>query len=144
MHPLAFRSRRVRQVALWLLLAAAGCGSGQYPVSGKVTLEDGSPLSKGMVVFERKEGGEPITARGDIQADGSYQLSTHKPGDGVPAGKYRVLVYPRLNIDSPTPERDRPFDARYSDFSTSGLECEVKPGANEYPIQVARPGKRLR
>jgi hypothetical protein len=125
-----------------LLLSTAGCGKRQYPVRGKVTFEDGSPLTKGMVVFESMEGGEAITARGDVQTDGSFQLSTHKPGDGVPAGKYRVLVAPRLNIDSPTPERDRPFDTRYSDFKTSGLEFEVQPGPNEYPIRVTKPGRR--
>jgi hypothetical protein len=28
------------------------------------------------------------------------------------------------------------------DFSTSGLEFEVKAGENEFPIQLAKPGKR--
>ena len=47
---------------------------------------------KGLVVFERVGGGEPIVARGQIQSDGTYELSTHKPGDGVPPGKYKVLL----------------------------------------------------
>ena len=38
-----------------LLLSTAGCGKRQYPVRGKVTFEDGSPLTKGMVVFESME-----------------------------------------------------------------------------------------
>jgi hypothetical protein len=128
---------------LLLLVALSGCGKAQYPVRGKVTFEDGTPVTKGMVVFESAEG-EKVSARGEVQADGSYQLSTHKLGDGVPVGKYRVLVAPKLNIDSPQPERDRLFDPRYEKFETSGLEFEVKSGPNEYLIQVTRPGKSRR
>jgi hypothetical protein len=80
---------------LLLLLGAVGCGGGLYPVRGKVTYKDGTPLTKGLVVFESSTRTPPITARGDIRADGSYELSTFKPADGAPAGKYRVLVSPR-------------------------------------------------
>jgi hypothetical protein len=116
------------------------------PVRGKVTLEDGTVLTQGMVVFESTESEKPITARGDIQADGSYELSTHKPGDGVPPGKYRVLIAPRIDLEEiDAPNRKPPlFDKSYTNFSTSGLEFEVKPGANEFVIQVARPGKARR
>jgi hypothetical protein len=109
-----------------------------------VTYEDGTPFTMGMVVFEGDAGGKIVTARGELQPDGTYQLGTNKPGDGAPAGKYRVLVAPRQDIDSPAPERDRPIDFRYTSFSTSGLEFEVKSGPNEFPIQVSKPGKRLR
>jgi hypothetical protein len=135
-------SRRLLPIGL-LLMLAAGCGSGPQPVRGKVTLDDGSPVTKGMVVFESLGGDPKITARGDIQPDGSFQLGTYKPGDGVPPGKYRVLVAPREDmedIDSPN-RKPAAFDPRYSDFKTSGLECEVKSGTNEYPIQVSRPKK---
>jgi hypothetical protein len=143
MHPSSSGTRRATPVALLLLLMVAGCGKAQYPVRGKVTFEDGTPVTKGMVVFESMEG-EKMSARGEVQTDGSYQLSTHKPGDGVPAGKYRVLVAPKLNIDSPQPERDRLFDPRYEKFESSGLEFEVKSGSNEFAIQVTRPGKSRR
>jgi hypothetical protein len=140
--------RRVRPVILLLLLSAlVGCGGGLHPVRGQVTLDDGTPLTKGLVVFESTEGEPPLTARGDVQADGSYELSTHKPGDGVPPGKYRVLVSPRDhdNIDGlEGPRRPPAFDKRYADFSTSGLEFEVKAGANEFPIRLMRAGKGRR
>jgi hypothetical protein len=134
--------RRALPVALLLLPAAAGCGQGLYPVRGRVTFEDGKPLSKGIVIFESKDGEKAVTARGDIQADGSYRLGTHKPGDGAPAGTYRVLVAPREDVDAP--ERNPAFDRRYRDFNTSGLEFEVKAGPNEFPIEVTRPGKARR
>src|SRR6185436_6776126 len=61
-----------------VLLGLAGCG-GQavYPVHGKVTWEDGSQASElagGLVICESVEG--QVGARGDIEKDGSFQLST--------------------------------------------------------------------
>jgi hypothetical protein len=134
--------RRLVPIGL-LLFVAGGCGGGPQPVRGKVTLEDGTPVSKGMVVFESMAGDAKITARGDIQADGTFKLGTYKPGDGVPPGRYRVLVAPREDMeDIDSPNRKPPaFDPRYSDFKTSGLEFEVKSGTNEFPIQLTRPRK---
>jgi hypothetical protein len=131
--------RRISWAAVLLSLAAMGCGNRLYPVHGKVILEDGKPLTKGLVVFESQGGEKPVTARGDVQPDGTYQLGTRRPGDGAPAGRYRVLISPRVDVDSPQPAG---FDNRYMDFDTSGLTFEVKAGSNEYPIQLSRPGKR--
>jgi len=132
---------RVLPATLLLLVGAAGCGKGYQRVQGKVTFEDGAPLTKGMVVFEGL-GEAPVTARGDVGRDGSYRLGTDRPGDGVPPGKYRVLITPLVeNPDAP----ERPaFDPRYTSFATSGLEFEVKAGQNDYPIQVSRAEKGRR
>jgi hypothetical protein len=102
-----------------------------------VTLEDGTPLTKGLVVFEAA-GGKGVTARGEIQADGRYQLGTLKPGDGVPAGRYRVLINPLDLSAVPDEQKELPFDHKYLKFETSGLEYEVKAGSNEYPIQLSK------
>jgi hypothetical protein len=123
-----------------LLLGTAGCGPRLYPVRGKVTLGDGKPLTEGMVVFERKgEAKEAVTARGEIEADGSYRLGTHRPGDGAPAGTYRVLVAPKSDPNAvDRPAQPPPFDPRYADFKTSGLEFEVTLGGpNDFPITVS-------
>ena len=136
------RAGQVAMTALVVTLAAAGCGGGKYPVRGIVTLDDGTPVAKGLVVFERTEGGKPITARGEIKPDGSYELSTDKPGDGVPTGKYRVLVNALDLSDVPDEQKKLPFEFKYQRFETSGLEFEVKDGPNEYPITLNRPKKR--
>src|SRR5579859_5968725 len=112
-------------LAAALLLAAAGCGGGQYPVRGKVTFEDGSPVTGGMVVFESKDAQPAVTARGAIQADGTYTLGTHKSDDGVPPGVYRVLLAPPAPEELTRRKPKPPFEERYLDFRTSGLECEV-------------------
>src|SRR5688572_15793638 len=81
-------------VAAWLACSVAGCGTPYYPVSGTITLNDGSPLTRGLVIFERVDDGPPVTARGEIQADGRFSLSTDEPGDGVPAGRYKAVINP--------------------------------------------------
>jgi hypothetical protein len=130
-----------RRVWPWLaLLLAAGCGPRLCRVHGKVTLEDGTPVTKGLVVFEAV-GGQPVSARGEIQADGSYQLSTHRPGDGVPPGRYRVLINPMDLSAVPDEQKQLVFDIKYLKLETSGLEYEVKPGSNEYAITLSKPRK---
>jgi hypothetical protein len=131
--------REVFRVApLLLLVGTVGCGR-YYPVHGKVTLDDGTAVTAGMVVFETKDVEKPVTARGDIQPDGSYQLSTERPGDGVPPGRYRVLVTPPPQGADAPPQKP-PFDMRYASFATSRLEFEVKSGSNDYPIQLKKDG----
>jgi hypothetical protein len=125
-----------------LALGLCGCGGGKYPVHGTVSLNDGTPLAKGLVVFERTEGGPPITARGTVAPDGQFALSTEKPGDGVPPGKYRVLVNPLELSDVPDEQKDLPFDVKYTRFATSGLQFEVKSGANDFPIRLDKSKKR--
>jgi hypothetical protein len=136
-------SRHHRRLVLAaLVLGLAGCGNKLHPVRGKVTLDDGTPVTRGLIVFERTDGGPALTARGDIKEDGTYELSTYKTGDGVPPGKYRVLVNPLDLSDIPDEKKNLPFDVKYTTFAKSGLEYEVKSGPNDYPITLERPAKK--
>lgn len=120
------------------IVIATGCGPRMAPVRGKVTLQSGQPAAGSQVVFESDKEGKKVTARGDVREDGAYELSTFKPGDGVPPGKYRVQVNPPPMVNAEGPYVS-PFHARFSSFQTSGLEFEVKAGqANEFPIQVTK------
>ena len=134
--------RLLRLLAPILFALLTGCAAGKYPVRGTVALDDGSPLTKGLVVFERADGGPALSARGEIRADGRYELSTDKPGDGVPPGKYRVLVNPLDLSDVPDEKKNLPFDVKYVRFETSGLVCEVKVGETDFPIKLDRPKKK--
>jgi hypothetical protein len=136
--------RRALPATLLLGLAVAGCGGKLQPVRGTVAFEDGEPITAGMVVFESKDGQPAVTSRGEIQADGSYHLGTYRAGDGAPAGVYRVLVSPPAPEDPSGQFAKPPFDKRYMDFNSSGLEFEVRPGSNEFPIRVARNQQRGR
>jgi hypothetical protein len=133
--------RRACVIAL-ALAPLAGCAEPRYPARGTVALDDGTRVIKGVVVFERLEGGSAVTARGEIKPDGGFELTTDKPGDGVPAGRYRVLINPLDLSDVPDEEKPLPYDAKYLKFQTSGLTAEVKAGPNEVPLKLARPAPR--
>lgn len=116
----------------------AGCGSKLVPVHGKVTLPDGKPAAGSQVVFQGGEEKKQFTARGDVGADGTFTMGTEKPGDGVPPGKYSVIVNPPPMVNAEGPYVV-PFNAKFTNFKTSGLEFEAKRGAaNDFAIQVTK------
>ena len=61
----------------------------------------------------------------------------------MPIGKYRALVNSQDMSDVTDDKKNLPFDIKYLNFDTSGLEFEVKPGANDFPLKLAA-GKKLR
>ena len=61
-----------------------GCGSDLAAVRGTVERE-GSKLAAGKIVFTPIGGGR--TAFGEIQSDGTFQLTSERPNDGVLPGK---------------------------------------------------------
>ena len=128
-----------------LLLAAlaAGCGSGRYPVAGRVTYEDGTPVEAGTVIGEATVNGKAVGVQGNIGPDGSFRWGTERAGDGAAPGSYRVAVMPVALGDSERAAGKQPaVDARYTKYQTSGITFEVKPGKNELNITVTRPGPK--
>jgi hypothetical protein len=136
--------------AISLLLLVVGCGkAGKYPtywVGGKVSFPDGTPLTKGSVTFRPVDSSAPVTSRGEIKPDGTYELSTFSQGDGATAGRYEVMVMalPAYNARTAPPGSPPPpllIDSRFSNYSTSGLAFNVTtdPGKNQYDIVVTRP-----
>ena len=135
--------RRFLLGPILLIVLLVGCNHGNPSVAGKVVYEDdGSPLDSGLVMFLPFEG-EQRFARGEIRADGTYQLGTRKPGDGAQPGKYRVcIVPPDRSAEEENGILVPPLvDPRYLDVRTSGLEFEVKPGHNNFTLKVARPAE---
>jgi hypothetical protein len=107
-------------------LGSIGCGSSQgvmvgnlVPVKGTVTYK-GKLVTKG-TVFVEPEAGRP--AQGEIQPDGTYVLSTTKPGDGVIAGTHKVT----LGIPKSIAPTRRP---------KSDLEIEFTADKTDYPIEI--------
>src|SRR5262245_4463031 len=76
------------------LLLFLGCGSsGVYPVQGQLVWKDGAPakeLAGTLISFEQPD--KRLSARGQIETDGSFQLTTHKPNDGAPVGENMVIL----------------------------------------------------
>jgi hypothetical protein len=74
----------------WAIVGSVGCNRGPeiVPVTGKV-LYNGQPLQFGSVTFQPVRG-QP--ARGEIQSDGTFELSTFRPGDGAVVGAHKVKI----------------------------------------------------
>ncbi len=133
----AARRRPSALVVAAVLLGLAGCGGPRlYPVHGKVVWEDGAEareLDGGLVVCESVDGA--VGARGDIQKDGSFRLSTYKPGDGALPGKHRVAVVENKPGEPPPPPI---IDRALFSVETSRLEINVERKTNEVVLKVRR------
>jgi hypothetical protein len=121
---------------LFSLLIAAGCG--QPKISGKVVFsDDQSPVTKGVVMFHGDHG----VARGDIQPDGSFVVSSLKQNDGLPPGKYSISIKEtQINLTprgQGLPNYKNVIDKKYANQNTSGLILNVTK-SQSFDIQVDR------
>src|SRR5262245_21733529 len=133
---------RLSVLAPLLLLAAlgAGCGSGRYPVTGRVSYPDGTPVEAGTVVAEATVDGKAVGVQGNIGKDGSFRMGADRPGDGALPGQYRVLVMPVALSDLELSQGKAPaVDGKFASYQTSGLTFEIKPQRNVLDITVSRP-----
>jgi hypothetical protein len=121
-------------------LLLTGCGRSYYPVKGRVHFADGSPLGNGRVVVESKDG--KSASWGAIHSDGTFQMGTNSPTDGVPPGTWQITI---LNATTPAPaDLSTPFvpkpliHPKYDNKETSGITFEV-PAQTEWEITVEKP-----
>ena len=121
-----------------IIIAAVGCGNNNVKVSGKITLEDGTPVVGATVIYI-----SGITqGRGTTNAEGVYSLSFEKTNDGIPPGTYQVLIVGAFFTPDNIVLRDemdtgsRPMiDFIYAEAETSPLASEV-PNAEGYDFVV--------
>lgn len=106
--------------------------------------DDQRPLSDGWVSFRSVDTQPAIVARGPINADGEFRLTTFVPDDGAIAGKHQVIVtsprlLPRTGFENRPPAP--PVDNRFSNYETSGLEflVEAMPTGNRCELTVTAP-----
>ncbi|MGN0910699.1 MAG: hypothetical protein ACI4NP_03960 [Thermoguttaceae bacterium] len=129
------------------VLCLTGCGN-KAKVTGTVKFADGSPLTVGTVNFT--DGNNLF--RGEIQSDGSFEMRTFKPGDGILKGSYKVYLTETLQFgETSTRVQKGPdgeemkmeiignttstLDPKYSDPEQSGLTIDVK-GNMTYDITI--------
>jgi len=136
------RRRNAWLVILLLGIAAAGCQHGprMYKVSGKVTFKGGTMPHAGVCTVQfipssSTSATDKKGAGGAINPDGTFEMHTRKPGDGVVPGEYdvtfaiwpgpmdpRPLVLPKYTSPSTTPYKNVKIDRDIND-----LEFEVEP-----------------
>lgn len=121
-------------------LLAVGCSSDlpTYPVSGKVLFTDGSPVKVGTVELKSRE--HPIQARGKIDTDGTFQLTTYNENDGAVAGVHDCVIVQFVMAEDVTGHRPSTIGVvgrRYASYTTSGLTLEITgDGENEVVLEV--------
>ncbi len=140
-------------------LAVGGC-AGTDPTLGKVVLVsgrvlvNGEPLQgkKGIVIFvpdETKGNVAPVQPTGDLDESGNYTLYYAKSKKGAPLGWYKVQVSaaklgPGIKmgpeLKDPKKMTGAPFNAKFTNVKTSGLEVEVveSPAAGAYDLKLTK------
>jgi len=143
--------QKITKILVLLLIslgvALTGCNQGPlktYPVQGKFVYDDGTFPKFGDVEFYSET--HRINARGTIDRDGTFTLTTFKKGDGAVAGTHKVIV--TQNIASPLTARIRQeidhdhgkiMSLQYNDYRTTDLLCEIKPnGVNQIEFVVKK------
>ena len=126
---------------LGVALIASGCGQ-KFPrtaiVRGKVTYK-GKPVPNGTVNFVPVAGKD---ASGEIQPDGSYTLTSYRPGDGAIPGKYSVVIVAMQDNSTRLPEDRSPLPppivpVKYTSLATSDLKAEVEDKENTINFDLA-------
>jgi hypothetical protein len=122
-----------------LSMSGLGCGGDPrlkptYPVRGQVMFQ-GKPAA-GAALFFRAVGVEdhPWTRpTAVVDEQGNFIVSTYRENDGMPAGKYEVVItWLPKGYDGP-PEKANKLPMRYADPSTSGLTAEVPKAETVLP-----------
>ena len=134
-----------------LLVTAIGCSNGNprtFEVKGFVRFPDGMPLTSGTIEFQSIDHELQIGATSEIDENGAFELGTFDVDDGAIEGRHRAVVVSSHEIgtgaERPGLIETSKLHPRFSDFNTSGLEFEVKPGKNEIVIPVEYAPKRGR
>jgi hypothetical protein len=144
----------ILSAAVCCLVFFVGCGPrlpATAPVHGKITL-GGKAMDAGRIAFHPAAG---RTALGTIAADGTYTLTTFRPGDGALLGKHRVTIE-ATKIVAPAAPRSLEEELRggaispgvprvqwlvpevYSRPETTPLKADVEPGTNTINFDLPR------
>lgn len=132
---------RSKLIAGMLCLVLSGC-SDRVHLEGRVIFsDDGTPLTRGMVLFDDGQ----IVARGPIQSDGSYVVGVEKEKDGIPPGNYRVSIVDAAEeipsgSDYVPPSYRKLIHEKYFLSETSGIEVSIDSSTNRFDIEVDRAG----
>jgi len=142
-----------RLIGAWMLALIAGCGGGglpgMVPISGKVYYQ-GKPLAEGTVLYSPVDA-NGRQARGELQSDGTFTLTTLKADDGALPGEYRVVIlayapHPGepgrgdvpMNAPPPTIERGFVIPEKYTNPEETPFQDTVNdqhPGYREWVIE---------
>lgn len=143
-----------RRLSLLAALVASlvGCGSpsNTHVVQGKVVFSDGTPVQFGDI--ETLSVDQRVNARGKIEKDGSFTLTTYEEGDGAVAGEHKTVIIQtsgnpliaNAKMGPITHTHGHDLGSKYRSYDTSGLTFHVEAGkVNEVTLTIDefKPGK---
>ncbi len=130
-------------VALCCSLIGCGSQTPTYQVNGKVVFSDGTPVQFGDIETLAAE--QRVNARGKIQKDGTFTLTTFTENDGAVAGQHKVIIMQSTavplaaNAKMGPVKHDHGHDlgSKYRSYDTSGLSFTVQTtGKNEVVLTI--------
>ena len=118
-------------------------------VSGTVKFKDGTPLQvpeggRAVVTFtpadttgELAPGQIRKGASAMIRPDGTFEMGTMKPGDGVIPGRYRVFLMTQKNVAAnPNDPANQFVQKKYTSAVTSGLEVTIDKPTSDLRFEL--------
>ncbi len=120
-----------------VLVTAGGCRDGRptvVKVSGRVLIDD-KPLTTGVV---RVVPADAAPASGEIRPDGTFTLSTFRPGDGCVPGEHPVAVVAIKTLSSSAIQFFVP--KKYVDHVTSGKTVNITGPTKDLEIKLSWEG----
>jgi hypothetical protein len=130
-----------------IVAAVSGCSSGYeglIPLKGTVTFDGAVPPAPGVVQFvalESAAGHPKRTATGQFGADGQYEASSFKEGDGLYPGRYHVTVICNKR-DLDYSKKDPFRDASYIAEGFKGQDLVVEADSDEVTLDLDLPLKK--
>jgi hypothetical protein len=139
-----FRPGRLLSLVAIGMLSLAACGDQRppaYSVTGQVLFQN-KPAEHAIVIFHPDATDEELAKlrpHATVDANGHFELTTYVPGDGAPAGSYRVTVtWPsndpadRVAAEDPeyTPSGPDRLKGRFANAAKTPLQATVTSGAN--------------
>jgi hypothetical protein len=122
------------------LVGCGGSGAETIPVKGVVTLGGGPWPTGGTITFSPVASSGPLRpAAGAFKPDGTFVVTSFKPGDGLTPGKYEISVecwaaLPEMSpTGAPSPGKSA-VPEKFRSGKTSGWVLEVPVGSG--PLEV--------
>ncbi|MDR2168821.1 MAG: hypothetical protein LBP59_01605 [Planctomycetaceae bacterium] len=117
-----------------------GCGERRTIITGTVQYADGTPITRGFVIFDNNKN----SFFGTIKDNGTYSTGAEKIVDGIPDGEYKVYLGKvngmKLNQQTRKIEKIEVVDPKFCSADTTDLTFEVKRGGLKvFNIVVTKP-----
>jgi len=134
---------RIGKWGLLVMAVGIGCSRSQapweivHPASGTVTF-GGKAIVGAQVTLCPLDSTFPEAVRPTAvtQADGKFQLSTYKAGDGAPSGDYKVTViwHPLVDGEGGAVRGANALPVRYATPESSDLSVNIPEGGATLPV----------